>query len=51
MQRQSEKKLGVVEAGRKGKWSGECFGRRRQTGAGEEMILRDQGTKDEQITH
>lgn len=39
------RKKGVVEAGRKGKWSGEWFGRCRQTGAGEEMILRHKGTK------
>lgn len=46
-----KKKMGVVEAGRKGKWSGEWFGRCRLTGAGEEMILRHKGTKNEQITH
>lgn len=40
-----KKKLGVVKAGRKGKWSGEWFGRCRQTRAGEEMILRHKGTK------
>lgn len=46
-----EKKRGVVEAGKKGTRSGEWFGRCRQTGAGEEMILRHKGTKNEQIKH
>lgn len=46
-----KKKLGVVEAVRNGKWPGEWFGRCRQTGAGEEMILRHKGTKKTSKSH